>query len=198
MLIARLQYQFPNLSEIYYLRTMEMQSENPDLTGLVVTGQTWKRLDEREGLTVMQVEEKVLERRGPLSQPFQDPPAQRKVYLDGCGLLPKGAEEFAALSPFPMLSEDSLEENEEWVCTELVPNHPEPLDISYRLSEFVERGDELVARLHSRASTEHLEVQGRYEFSVSRGLLRRGQLDVKNRLPEGQTVSLKVDLRLQD
>ena len=57
MLIARLQYQFPNLSEIYYLRTMEMLSENPDLTGLVVTTQTWKRLDEREGLTVMQVEE---------------------------------------------------------------------------------------------------------------------------------------------
>jgi hypothetical protein len=174
-----------------------MFSEHPDLTGLVVTGQNWKRLDERDGLTIMQVEETVLERAGPLSQPFQDPPLQRKVYLDGCGMMPKGQEEFAALSPFPMLSEDSLEENDEWVCSELVPNHPEPLDISYRLSQFLERDDELVARLHSQASSEHLEVQGRYEFSVSRGLLLRGQLQVKNRLPEGQTVSLRVDLKLQ-
>lgn len=197
MLIARLEYLFNGLSELYYDRRMEMSSENPELTGLVVTAQTWTRLEEKNGLSVIQVEESVVQREGALSQPFQDPPSSRRLYLDACGLLPQGEEEFAALSPFPMLSEEPVEENSQWVASEMVPNHPEAIDVTYRLTRFLERDEQLLARLDSRAETENLEVQGRYEFSVSRGVLLRGQLSVKNRLPEEQTVSLLVDLCLR-
>ncbi|MBS2033365.1 hypothetical protein JST97_00140 [bacterium] len=198
MLIARLEYLFNGLSEIYYHRRMEMSSENPDLLGLVVTGQNWKRLEEKDGLSVVQVEESVLEKEGPLSEPFQDPPARRRIYLDACGLMPKGEEEFASLSPLPILSEEPVEQGSQWIASELVPNHALPVDVTYTLSDFLERAEQLVARIDSQVETETLEVKGRYEFSVSRGVLLRGQLHVKNRLPEGQTVSLLVDMRLSD
>lgn len=198
MLTARLYYQYLPDQEYVYVRTMQMQSDPPPLQGLVVTQQNWTRLEERDGLTVMQVQEVVRERSGPLSQPFQAPPGIRKVYLDACGLMPKGDEEFAALSPFPVLSEDSLDEGEEWECTEAVPNSAEPMDIRYRLEEFRPEGEELWARVSSRGQTPELEVSGHYEFSVSRGLLKHGQLRVNNRLPDGQTVSLQVDLALAD
>lgn len=196
MLTARLEYQFGPAAPLSYLRTMQMESDPPPLQGLVVTTQDWALLEEREGLMIVGVREEVREQSGPLTQTFQSPPAQRKVYLDGCGLMPKGNEEWAALSPFPMLSEDSVEENEEWVCSEGVPNSPDPLDISYRVEEFREEGEELVARMRSQGASEALEVEGRYAFSVSRGVLLHGQLKVRNRLPEGQTVSLLVDLKL--
>ncbi|MBN9419483.1 MAG: hypothetical protein J0I12_28770 [Candidatus Eremiobacteraeota bacterium] len=198
MLTARLYYQYLPDQEYVYVRTMQMQSDPPPLQGLVITQQTWKRLEERDGLTMMQVQELVRERGGPLSQPFQAPPGIRKVYLDACGLMPKGDEEFAALSPFPVLSEDSLDEGEEWECTEVVPNSAEPMDIVYRLEEYRPEGDELWARLSSHGQTPELEVRGHYEFSVSRGLLKHGQLQVVNRLPDGQTVTLQVDLALAD
>lgn len=198
MLNARLYYQFLPDQSYVYVRTMQMQSDPPPLQGLVVTQQSWKQLDERDGLTVMQVEEVVRERSGPLSQPFQAPPGVRKVYLDDCGLMPKGDEEFAALSPFPVLSEDSLDEGEEWDCTESVPNSTEPMDITYRLEEFLPGDEELCARLSSRGQTPELEVHGHYEFSVSRGLLKRAQLRVTNRLADCKTVSLQIDLALAD
>ncbi|MBX3172169.1 MAG: hypothetical protein KF760_32490 [Candidatus Eremiobacteraeota bacterium] len=196
MLTARLEYQFGPAAPLSYLRTMQMESDPPPLQGLVITTQEWTLLEERDGLMIVGVREEVRERSGPLTQAFQNPPAQRKVYLDGCGLMPKGNEEWAALSPFPMLSEDSLEEKAEWTCSEGVPNRSEPLDITYLVEEFREEGDELVARLSSQGADEQLEVQGRYAFSVSRGVLLHGQLKVVNRLPEGQTVSLLVDLKL--
>lgn len=196
MLTARLEYQFTPDAPLSYLRTMQMESDPPPLLGLVVTSQDWSLLEERDGLMILSVREEVREKVGALTEAFQSPPAQRKVYLDSCGLMPKGQEEFAALSPFPMFCEDSVEENEEWVCSEGVPNSCEPLDIHYRVEEFREEGEELVARLRSQGSDDQLEVQGRYAFSVSRGLLLQGQLKVINRLPEGQTVSLLVDLKL--
>lgn len=196
MLTARLEYQFGPAASLNYLRTMQMESDPPPLQGLVVTTQEWKLLEERDGLMVVSVLEEVRERLGPLTQDFQNPPAQRKVYLDACGLMPKGNEEWAALSPFPMLCEDSIEENEEWTCSEGVPNSQEPLDITYVVEEFREEGEDLVARLRSQGASERLEVQGRYAFSVSRGLLLHGQLKIINRLSEGQTVSLLVDLKL--
>ena len=198
MLIAQLEYRFPISAKFRYVRTMEMTSNPPPLQGRVVTAQTWSLLEEMEELTVVRVREEVLERDGPLSEPFQDPPETRRVFLDGCGVLPKGDEEFAALSPFPILCEKGVQEGEEWVCTEAVPNSPEPMDIEYRLHEFLEEGDDLVARIRSQGSGPNLEVEGSYAFSVSRGLLLRGQLRVKNRLPEGQTVSLLVDLQLHE
>lgn len=196
MLTARLQYQFAPATTYSYLRTMQMESDPPPLQGLVVTTQDWSLLEERDGLTIVSVREEVGQKIGPLTQDFQAPPAQRKVYLDDCGLMPKGNEEFAALSPFPMFCEDSIEENQEWVCTEGVPNSPEPLEITYRVLEFREQGDELVAHLSSQGANEHLEIQGTYAFSVSRGLLLRGQLRVVNRLSEGEKVSLLVDISL--
>lgn len=198
MMIARLEYRFPVSTKFIYVRTMEMTSNPPPLQGRVVTAQTWTLLEEMEELTIVRVSEEVLEREGPLSQPFQDPPDVRRVFLDGCGILPKGDEEFAALSPFPILCEKSVQEGEQWICTEVVPNCPEPMDIEYCMHEFREEGDDLIARIRSQGSGPNLKVDGSYAFSVSRGLLLRGQLRVKNRLPEGQTVSLVVDLQLNE
>lgn len=204
MIAATLHYQFASGKVYRYLRTLTMRSTQAggsQLEGQVVTEQSWRLIEDREDLMVMEVREEILKQEGPLSGSFQPPPVRRKAYLDFCGLLPEAAQEFTTLSNFPTLPEGALEEGESWLNTEFVPNWPLPVEVNYRFVESQELDHQFVAVLSAQAQDRSeesaIQVEGRFLFAVAAGLPLSSRLILTHELPAAELVSLQVDLELQ-
>lgn len=200
MLTARLQYQLTPGATYRYVRTVTMTATG-DLQGTVITQQSWRVVEDRGEFLIVEVSDRLVSRDGTLSDGFQASPL-RKVYLDGCGLLPKSGQDFADLSPFPAFPEESLEEGACWLNSEVVPNWTDPVDLDFHLERFEERGRELVAVIRSQARQSQpersLEVDGRFHFAVGRGLLLESQIVILSGLPQGEFVRLETNIRLGD
>lgn len=204
MIVATLRYQFAPGKVYRYRRTLTMRSTQADgsqLEGKVVSLQSWRLVEDREDILVMEVREELLQREGPLTADFQPPPAVRKAYLDFCGPLPEAAQEFTTLSNFPTLPEDPVDEGEGWHNTEFVPNWPSPVEVSYRFVDSQEWDQQFAARLsfqaQERSEESALELEGQCLFAVAAGLPFSSRLILTHHLPAGELVSLQVDLDLQ-
>ncbi len=204
MIVATLQYQFAAGKVDRYLRTLTMSSRKADgsqLEGQVVSQQSWQLVEDRDDFMVLEVCEQVVKREGPLTAAFQPPPAARKAYLDSCGLLPEAQQEFVSVSSFPTLPEDSLEEGESWLNSELAPNWPLPVEVTYQFVASEERDQQFVAVLSAqareRAEESEFELEGRYFFAVATGQVLCSRLVMTHTLPAGELVRLQVDLERQ-
>lgn len=171
MLTARLQYAWPTGQELQYSRAFKLTT--PEQSCGLLSRQIWTVVADKEDFHVLQIEEEVLQRVGGLG----DPPERRRIFVDALGAIPE-REDQATIWPLVNWPEDNLEVGDGWTNSEILPNSPEPIDVDYEVADLALGESDLEALLVSRGQLAGGHLEGRYRFSVPRGVLLEAALTI--------------------